>query len=153
VTVQQLLVLAVAGVAFAGLHVLIFRTRIGRAIRACAQSREGCLMVGVDVRWVAAITVVIGAALAGVAGVAIAPVYNISPTMGSAAVFKAFAVVIIGGLGNVLGAAVVGLGLGIVESLMGGYLSLTVRDAAGFMAMLAVLLLWPHGLFTRRVRA
>lgn len=153
VTVQQLLVVAVAALAFAGLHLLIFRTRAGRAIRACAQSRDGCLMVGVDARRVAAVTVLIGAALAGLAGVAMAPVYNISPTMGTGAVFKAFAVVIMGGMGNVLGAAVVGLGLGMVESLVGGYVTLTARDAVGFLGMIAVLLLRPHGLFARSVRA
>jgi branched-chain amino acid transport system permease protein len=153
VTAQQLLAIAVAAAAFAGLQLLIFRTRIGRAIRACAQSRDGCLMVGVDVPRVAAVTVVLGAALAGLAGVIMAPIYNIAPTIGTGAVFKAFAVVIIGGMGNVVGAAVVGLGLGLVESLVGGYASLTMRDAVGFLGMITVLLLRPHGLFARRVRA
>jgi len=153
VTSQQLLVLGVAVAAFGGLHLLIFHTRMGRAVRACAQSRDGCLMVGVDVRRVAAVTVVIGGALAGLAGVAMAPVYNISPTMGTGAVFKAFAVVIIGGMGNVLGAAAVGLALGLLESLVGGYFTLTARDAVGFLGMIGVLLLRPQGLFARRVRA
>ncbi|OGL60275.1 MAG: hypothetical protein A3I72_02465 [Candidatus Tectomicrobia bacterium RIFCSPLOWO2_02_FULL_70_19] len=152
VTSQQLLVLGVAAAAFGGLHLLIFHTRMGRAVRACAQSRDGCLMVGVDVRRVAAVTVVIGGALAGLAGVAMAPVYNISPTMGTGAVFKAFAVVIIGGMGNVLGAAAVGLALGLLESLVGGYFTLTARDAVGFLGMIGVLLLRPQGLFARRVR-
>ena len=152
VTSQQLLVLGVAVAAFGGLHLLIFHTRMGRAVRACAQSRDGCLMVGVDVRRVAAVTVVIGGALAGLAGVAMAPVYNISPTMGTGAVFKAFAVVIIGGMGNVLGAAAVGLALGLLESLVGGYFTLTARDAVGFLGMIGVLLLRPQGLFARRVR-
>jgi branched-chain amino acid transport system permease protein len=153
VTSQQILVLGVAAAAFGGLHLLIFHTRMGRAVRACAQSRDGCLMVGVDLRRVAAVTVVIGGALAGLAGVAMAPVYNISPTMGTGAVFKAFAVVIIGGMGNVLGAAAVGLALGLLESLVGGYFTLTARDAVGFLGMIGVLLLRPQGLFARRVRA
>jgi branched-chain amino acid transport system permease protein len=110
-------------------------------------------MVGVDVHQVAAMTVVVGAGLAALAGAVMAPVYNISPTMGLGAVFKSFAVVIIGGMGNVLGAALVGVTLGLVESLVGGYLTLTLRDAVGFLLMIAVLLLRPHGLFARRVRA
>ena len=96
VTSQQLLVLGAAAAAFGGLHLLIFHTRMGRAVRACAQSRDGCLMVGVDVRRVAAVTVVIGGALAGLA-VGVVTGKNVGEAMGTGAVLGAAGGAIVGG--------------------------------------------------------
>jgi len=72
--------------------------------------------------------------------------------MGFAFVFKAFAIIIIGGLGNVSGAAITAIGLGLVESLIGGFLPLVMVDALAFIGMIVILLFKPHGLFGRGVR-
>ena len=81
-----------------------------------------------------------------------APVYAVEPTMGGAFVFKAFAIIIIGGLGNISGAAIAAVLLGVLESLMSGFLPLVLVDALAFVAMIAILLFRPQGLFGRGVR-
>ena len=138
--------------AFAALFVILHRTRMGKAMRGVAQNREAALMVGIDPRAVARLAVVIGIGLSGLAGAALAPVYAVHPVMGFAFVFKAFAIIIIGGLGNVTGAAVTAIGLGLIESLIGGFLPLVMVDALAFVGMIVILLFKPHGLFGRGVR-
>ena len=95
---------------------------------------------------------VVGVGLSGIAGAALAPVYSIHPSMGAAFIFKAFAVVIVGGLGNVGGAAIAAIGLGIVETISTGLLPLAFVDAIAFVAMMLVLLVRPEGLFGRGMR-
>ena len=109
-------------------------------------------MVGIDPRAVSRLAVAIGIGLSGLAGAALAPVYAVHPLMGFSFVFKAFAIIIIGGLGNVAGAAMAAVMLGVIESFAGGLLPLAMTDAVAFVAMIAVLLLRPQGLFGRGVR-
>jgi branched-chain amino acid transport system permease protein len=138
--------------AFVGLFYILHRTRVGKAMRGVSQNREAALMVGIDPRAVARLAVVIGIGLSGMAGAALAPVYAVHPVMGFAFVFKAFAIIIIGGLGNVSGAAIVAVALGIIESLIGGFLPLVMVDALAFVGMIVILLFKPNGLFGRGVR-
>ncbi|HYB74112.1 MAG TPA: branched-chain amino acid ABC transporter permease [Candidatus Sulfotelmatobacter sp.] len=152
VTGQRLLALGAALLAFAALHLFIRRTRAGKAMRAAAQSKDACAMVGIDVGRVAARAVALGGGLCGLAGAVVAPLYDIFPGIGTMAVFKSFAVVIMGGLGNVPGAMAAAALLGVGESLAGGYVSTTAKDAFGFTLMILVLLVRPQGLFGRRVR-
>ncbi len=148
----RLYALALGLAAFAALYFILHRTRIGKAMRGVSQNREAALMVGIDPRAVARLAVAIGIGLSGLAGAALAPVYAVHPVMGFAFVFKAFAIIIIGGLGNVSGAAIAAVVLGIAESLIGGFLPLVMVDALAFVAMIAILLFKPHGLFGRGVR-
>ncbi|HVL59135.1 MAG TPA: branched-chain amino acid ABC transporter permease, partial [Burkholderiaceae bacterium] len=87
--------------------------------------------------------------LAGLAGAAIAPVHLVQPIMGQFLIFKAFALVIIGGLGSVPGAVVAGVALGVLESWVGGFFHIVWQEAIAFIVMIAVLLLRPQGLFGR----
>jgi branched-chain amino acid transport system permease protein len=151
-SLSRLYALGLGLAAFAALYLILYRTRVGKAMRGVAQSREAALMVGIDPRAVSRLAVAIGVGLSGLAGAALAPVYAVHPLMGFSFVFKAFAIIILGGLGNVAGAAVAALTLGIVESLVGGFLPLVMVDALVFVAMIAVLLLRPQGLFGRGVR-
>jgi len=144
------LVLGVA--AFAALYLILHHTRLGKAMRGVAQNRVAAMMVGIDTRVVARLAVAIGIGLSGLAGAALAPIYSVHPLMGFAFVFKAFAIIIIGGLGNVAGAAIAAVMLGVIESFAGGLLPLAMTDAVAFIAMIAVLLLRPQGLFGRGVR-
>lgn len=144
------LVAALAG--FAVLYGVLFHTRIGKAMRAVSQNREAALMVGIPPRSIARIAVALGIALAGMAGAVLAPVYTVHPTMGALLVFKAFAIVIIGGFGSIAGAAVAAVVLGVAESIVGGLTSIVLQDALAFVLMIAVLLFRPHGLFGRGVR-
>jgi branched-chain amino acid transport system permease protein len=152
IPVLRVFTLGIATAAFLALYVLLNRTLIGKAMRGLSHSRDAAAMVGIDYRRVARLAVMIGVALSGLAGATLAPVYSVQPTMGSAFVFKAFAIIIIGGLGNIMGAAIAAILLGVIESLIGGFFPLTLADTAGFVAMILVLLFKPEGLFGRGVR-
>jgi branched-chain amino acid transport system permease protein len=151
VAYQRLLVLGVALVAFVALQQFIQRTRPGRAMRAIAQNREAAVVLGVDLGRVTLLTFVISAGLTGLAAGLVAPLYLIFPTVGSLLTLKAFAVVVIGGMGNVTGALIAAFVVGVAEALGAGYISVEYRDAIAFVLMIAVLLWRPLGLFARRV--
>ncbi len=152
VPVMRLLALGLGLLAFGALYLILYRTLVGKAMRGVAQNRDAALMVGIDPRAVSRLAVAIGVGLSGLAGAALAPVYAVHPLMGFSFVFKAFAIIIIGGLGNVAGAAIAAVGLGVLESFVGGFFPLVMVDALAFTSMIAILLLRPQGLFGRGVR-
>ena len=149
---SRLLALGLGLAAFGALYLILYHTRVGKAMRGVAQNRDAALMVGIDPRAVSRLAVAIGIGLSGLAGAALAPVYAVHPTMGFSFVFKAFAIIIIGGLGSISGAAIAAVALGILESLAGGFLPLVMVDALAFVSMIAILLVRPQGLFGRGVR-
>ncbi|MBN9411237.1 MAG: branched-chain amino acid ABC transporter permease [Burkholderiaceae bacterium] len=140
----------IALIAFVSLWLVLYRTQLGRAMRAVAINREAALMVGIKPRTVARNAVVIATVLAGLAGAALAPVHLVQPIMGQFLIFKAFALVVIGGLGSVGGAIVAGLLIGIVESWVGGFFNIIWQETAGFIIMIVILMVRPHGLFGQR---
>ena len=135
--------------AFAGLYAVLRHTQFGRAMRAIAQNREAALMVGIRPLVVARNAVVLAAGLCGLAGAAISPLQLVTPYMGQFLLFKAFALIIIGGLGNIPGAIVAGIGLGLIENWIGGFFEIAWQEAAVFVIMIAVLFVRPDGLFKR----
>ena len=151
-TYQRLLVLIMAIAISLALHFFLQRTKTGKAIRATAQNKEACLAVGIDIARISRLTFSLGIGLCGLAGALVAPVYSVFPTMGQTAMFKIFAIVILGGLGNMKGALLASLILGLGESLIAGYVSATLKDGLAFLIMLSILLLRPAGLFGRAVR-
>lgn len=138
---------AMAVASFVALAIIINRTQFGRAMRAIAQNREAALMVGIRPQRVACHAVVLAAALCGLAGAAIAPIQLVQPHMGQFLLYKAFAIIIIGGMGNIPGAAVAAIGLGLIESWIGGFFSIVWQETAGFVLMILILLVRPQGLF------
>jgi branched-chain amino acid transport system permease protein len=123
VTGVQLAILALCFSLMAGLALLVYRTRLGTAMRATAQNPQVAGLMGVDTNRVIAATFVIGASLAAVAGVMVGTYYGVAQyTMGSILGMKAFAAAVLGGIGNVPGAMVGGLVLGVVEALGAGYI-------------------------------
>lgn len=148
----RLFALVAAAAAFLVLYVLLQRTNRGRAMRGTAQNPSAALMVGLNPRAISRTTAIVGCALAGLAGAALAFVFSVNATMGLAVLFKAFAIIIIGGLGSMAGTVVTALGLGVVESYAGGLTSTTIQDAVAFGSMMLVLFLRPQGLFGREVR-
>jgi branched-chain amino acid transport system permease protein len=149
---QRLLVVAIVLVAFSGLVAFLRTTTTGRAMRAVAQNKDAAVMVGIDIRRITRITAALGAVLTGLAAGAVAPLFDLYPNMGTDVVFKSFAVVIIGGMGNIAGSIVAGLLLGIAESFAGGLVDASVRDGIGFALMILMLLVRPQGLFGKSVR-
>ena len=131
---------------------LIQRTRLGRAMRATFQDRETAALMGVKIGRIHTVTFAFGSALAAAAGALLGPVFLAYPSMGDLASLKAFSVVILGGLGNLPGATLGGLILGVTEELGAGYVSSGYRDAVGFVIIILVLLLRPSGLFARAER-
>jgi branched-chain amino acid transport system permease protein len=129
------------------LWLFLGRTDIGRAIRATSQSREAAVLMGIDVERVAALSFGLGTALAGAAGVLLAPSLYLYPTVGELVIVKSFVIVVLGGLGSVPGAIAGGVLLGLVESLGAVYVSTTYKDGLGYVIFLLVLLYRPSGLF------
>ncbi|WP_018263876.1 branched-chain amino acid ABC transporter permease [Methylobacterium sp. WSM2598] len=133
-------------------YALINRTRLGLAMRAAFQDSDTAALMGVDVRGIYTATFALGSSLAAAAGALLGPVYVVFPQMGQLAELKAFAIVILGGLGNVTGAAIGGVILALAEELGAGYVSSGYRDAMGFLIIIAVLLWRPTGLFAKAER-
>jgi branched-chain amino acid transport system permease protein len=123
ITGVQLAILGLCFAMMAGLALLVYRTRLGTAMRATAQNPQVARLMGVDVNRVIAATFVIGAGLGAVAGVMVGTYYGVAQyTMGSVLGLKAFAAAVLGGIGNIPGAMVGGLLLGVVEALGAGYI-------------------------------
>jgi len=133
-------------------YFLINRTKLGKAMRATFQDRDAAALMGVNIQLIYMATFAIGSSLAAAAGALLGPVYVISPQMGNLASLKAFAIVILGGLGSIGGATIGGFILALAEELGAGYVSSGYRDAMGFLIIIAVLLFKPTGLFARAER-
>jgi branched-chain amino acid transport system permease protein len=148
----RVVVFAVSVGLILGAHLLLSRTKLGRAMRATFQDRETAALMGVRIERIHTLTFALGAGLAAAAGALLGPVFLLYPSMGDLASLKAFSGVILGGLGNFAGAALGGIVLGVAEELGAGYVSSGYRDAVGFAIIVAVLLLRPAGLVARRER-
>jgi branched-chain amino acid transport system permease protein len=148
----QFFILGVALALMVLLWLFIERSKTGRAIRATAENHETAALLGVDVNRVVLITFIIGSAIAGVAGV-LDGIKNssISPFMGLGAAVKGLIVMLLGGLGNVPGAMVAGLMLGMIEILSAAYIGTTERDLFSFLILILILLWRPTGLFGTRI--
>jgi branched-chain amino acid transport system permease protein len=150
VAIAQIIVVAGTFVLMIALTLFVSRTQLGRAMRATSYDRQAAEMMGIDVNRVIAATFFIGSALAGAAGIFNGLVYQqVWAYMGFNAGLKAFTAAVIGGIGNLPGAVVGGLAIGIAESFTIGYLSSTFSDAIVFVILIAVMILRPSGLLGR----
>jgi branched-chain amino acid transport system permease protein len=148
----RVFVLAAALLLILGAYVLIHRTKLGKAMRATFQDPDAAALMGVHIKAIHTATFAIGSGLAAAAGALLGPVFLVTPTMGDLASLKAFAIVILGGLGNITGATIGAFILALVEELGAGYVSSGYRDAMGFLIIIVVLLFKPTGLFARAER-
>jgi branched-chain amino acid transport system permease protein len=151
VAVNRLAVLGIALVVPIGLHLLLRRTHVGRAIRAVAQNPDSCTVVGIDVERIYTITFGLGTALAGLAGLLSATIYSFNPSAGSQELLKSFVVVVLGGLGSIFGMALAALVLAVAEAFAILVLPSYLTGAVGFVMLILVLVLRPGGLFGQRV--
>ncbi|ODU05834.1 MAG: ABC transporter permease [Pseudonocardia sp. SCN 72-86] len=147
---SRVLAFVMALVLATALYVLLQRTRLGTAIRAVAANHTGAELVGIDTRRMYTLTFAIGTACAGAAGVLMAPMTTIQPTSGEVFNILAFVVVVLGGMGNVVGALVGGLLVGLTEQLGGLYFPGQSPLLSVFVVFVLVLFLRPQGLFGRR---
>ncbi|EJC63191.1 branched-chain amino acid ABC transporter permease [Alcaligenes ammonioxydans] len=160
ISLLQILIIVGAAAIMSGLMVLVHRTRLGTAMRATAQNREVAGLMGVNINTVISAAFVIGSALAAVAGVMIVTYYGVAQyTMGFMLGLKAFTAAVLGGIGNLGGAMLGGLLLGLIEALGAGYIGdLTngvfgsnYQDVFSFIVLILVLIFRPSGLLGERV--
>jgi branched-chain amino acid transport system permease protein len=160
ITNVQITIVLLALLLMLALLVLVYRTRLGRAMRATAQSPDLAALMGVNPNSVIAATFVIGAALAAIAGIMVSAYYGLAHYyMGFLLGLKAFSAAVLGGIGNVAGAMLGGMLLGIVESLgagyigplTGGFLGSHYQDVFAFFVLILVLVFRPSGLLGERV--
>ena len=145
----RILVFALALLMTLVLHLFLKWSRTGRAIRATAQDARAARVMGINTSRIYAITFGLGAAMAGATGSLITVVYAFSPVIGDPFTLKSFVVVILGGLGNMFGAIVAGIFLGVAENVASGFVHPGYRDAISFCLLLTVLVLRPTGFLGR----
>ena len=141
---------AVSVLAIAALYAFMRFTFMGKALRAVAQDRETAGLMGINPNLLIALTIVIASALAGVAGALLGPVVVLTPFTGASLIVKAFAIVIIGGFGNMEGTIIAGLLVGIIEAFTVQYLGSGLIDLVVFAMLLAMLVVRPTGLIAER---
>lgn len=160
ITSLQIFIVLLCLAMMAGLWLLVQKTRLGRAMRATAQSKEVAMLMGVDIDRVISATFVIGAALAAIAGVMVSAYYGLAHYyMGFMLGLKAFSAAVLGGIGNIAGAMLGGLLLGVIEALgagyigdlTGGFLGSHYQDVFAFFVLILVLVFRPSGLLGERV--
>lgn len=147
INAPRLVAFIIAGVAAFGLFQFLNHTFLGKAIRATAQNREVARLMGVNIRQIYVIVFVLGTALAGLAGVLLTPVFPAYPTVGVDLIMVAFVAVVLGGLGDVYGALLGGLVLGVVETMSGFYVAPDLKQAIYFIIFIVILIIRPSGLF------
>ena len=149
---QQVIVLVVAFGLMLALRWLVLHTRVGKAMQAVSHNHMAASLMGISVDRIISFTFMIGSALAAAAGVLVAlQSPKIEPYMGILPGLKAFVAAVLGGIGNIPGAVVGGLVMGIAEVLVTGYLSPTYRDAIAFVLLIVILLVRPAGIFGKAV--
>jgi len=149
-TEQTVLVVGFTVAAIAVLYAFLRLTFLGKALRAVAQDRETAGLMGINPGWLIGLTIVISSALAGMAGAMLGPVLVLTPFAGASVIVKAFAIVIIGGFGNIEGTIIAGLLVGIVEAFTVQSLGSGLIDLVVFAMLLVMLALRPTGLIAER---
>lgn len=149
---NRIFVFAIAVLLIVLTWLMVHATKLGMAMRATFQDRETAALMGVPIQRINTATFALGSGLAAAAGALLGPVFVVTPNMGDLAAAKAFAIVILGGLGNLFGATLGGFILAFAEEIGVGYVSSGYRDAMGFLLIILILLVRPTGLFAQKER-
>lgn len=150
---SDVLVCVMTALLLIGLTYLVKRTKVGMAMRALSFNPTACALMGVNVNFIISLTFGLGSALAGAAGVMYAVQKpSVEPLMGILPGLKAFVAAVLGGIGNLGGAVLGGLLIGVLESMVVEYISPTYRDAVAFAVLILILLFKPAGLLGKNVR-
>jgi len=144
---DRLLVMAVGIILVVALLLMIKKTKTGQAMVAVAQDPYAAALQGIDVNRISALAMALGCALAAIAGSLMGSIFSTSPFMGTSAITKGIAVIILGGLGSITGAVFGGFILGLIDGLVPPLLSSTMAGIVGFGVIILVIILRPRGLF------
>jgi branched-chain amino acid transport system permease protein len=145
---NSLIVIATALILMLLLRFVVFNTKIGTAMRAVSFNHKAASLMGINIDTVISFTFIIGSSLAAAAAILYSSVYpSINPLMGIFPGLKAFVAAVLGGIGNLAGAAIGGLIIGVTETFVSGYISSTFRDAIAFAILILILLFKPSGIF------
>jgi branched-chain amino acid transport system permease protein len=148
---QYLAILGFTAIAVAFQYILFERTLLGKKLQATSQDKDMARLVGIPVASMIAFTFIYSAVLGGLAGALVSPILFVSIGMGSIIALKAFAAAIIGGFGDIRGAIIGGLLLGLVESFGAQYISVAYKDAFAFLLLFVFLLFRPQGIFGEKI--
>jgi branched-chain amino acid transport system permease protein len=151
-TVQHFVIIGAAMVSVGALHVFLYYTRFGTALRATSQNADAARVIGIDSARIYRLTFAVACALAGLGGALLGPLFLISPQMGDLPLLKGLTAIVLGGMASIPGAIVGGFAIGITEAVSTLFVASEYRDMVVFGVLIAVLLARPWGLFGVRVR-
>lgn len=152
VSYMQVIIVSVTAVLLVALNLLVFKTRIGKAMRATAQDKTMSALVGINSSRIISLTFAIGAGLAAAAGIMVGLYYgSVRYDMGFVPGVKAFSAAVLGGIGNITGAMLGGLIIGMIEVMAAGYISSEYKDVFAFIILIAVLYFMPTGIMGENV--
>jgi branched-chain amino acid transport system permease protein len=146
----KLIALLIAILAALAVYLFLKKTRVGTAVRAASEDMESTTLMGINSVWVSAVSFAVGLGLAGVAGVSMSSVYAFDPLYGFTFAIKALVALSLGGIGNVFGALMGGLLLGLFENLAAYYIGIGWIQVVAYAIFIVVLIFLPQGLFGRR---
>ena len=147
--------LAVIGVGIlvgVGLHVFMAKAPLGKQMRATVQNMTGANLVGINTKRIYDYTLIISSALAAMGAILLGFIHTVNPSMGQPVLLIGFVIVVVAGMGNLLGATITAVGVGIVESLLIAYTNAEYAEPMIYAMLIVILLIRPEGLFTRKVR-
>ena len=147
ISIPRLVAFVAAVVIFCVLNMMLKYTYVGKALRAVAENRSMAQLMGIRVQRLSMLAFGLGAALTGIAGALLSPFTSVFPTIGGTYTLVAFVIVVLGGLGNMAGAFLGGLFIGLIESFSGTYISSALKEATYFAIFILILLVRPQGLF------
>ena len=151
IEVKTILMFGISALLVILLQFIVYKTKVGKAMRASSQDMEAASLMGINVNNTISITFAIGSALAGIAGVLVAISYpSITPYMGAMPGLKAFVAAVLGGIGSIPGALVGGIAIGLLETFSKAYISTNFSDAIVFAILIIILLIKPSGLLGKK---
>lgn len=151
IDVKTILMLGISALLVILLQFIVYKTKVGKAMRASSQDMEAASLMGINVNNTISLTFAIGSALAGIAGVLVAISYpSITPYMGAMPGLKAFVAAVLGGIGSIPGALVGGIAIGLLETFAKAYISTNFSDAIVFAILIIILLIKPSGLLGKK---